>query len=383
MRRHVLLFFVFVSSLAFVAAIGITAGKEPYVIGSFLSVSGSQAPLGTPERDTLVMLEEKINRAGGVDGHPIRIVIEDDASEPTNAVKVAKKLIEQDRVLAIIGGSTTGTSLAVIPLAVQAKRPFISFAAGTGITSPDNPWVFRTAQTDFIMIGKILEYLRTIGIKKVAMIYDSNAFGTGGRDQLRRQAPKAGVTVVAEESFNTKDSDLTVQLVKAKNAGAQAIICWGTNPTPAILTRNRQQLGYAIPLIQSHGVANQTYLELSGEAAEGVILPAGKIFVAESLPADDPQREVLLEYASSFRARFGREADTFGGHAWDGLYILCAALKKSGPDPVKLRAAIEATKGFAGIGGVFTYSPADHDGLTTEAVVLLQVKGGEFKLFRR
>lgn len=188
---------------------------------------------------------------------------------------------------------------------------------------------------------------------------------------------------MAEESFNAKDTDFTVQLVKVKNAGAQAIVYWGTNPAPAILTRNYKQLGLSIPLIQSHGVANATYLKLSEGAAEGVLLPAGKLFAAESLPATDPQRKVLLRYAADFKARFNREADTFGGHAWDGLQILIAALAKSGPDPIKLREAIEKTKGFVGIGGVFNYSPTDHDGLTMDAVVLLRVEGGQFKFYRR
>lgn len=362
----------------------LTPAREPYVIGAFFSITGPAAPLGTPERDTLLMLAEEINAAGGINGHELKVIIEDDGSDPTNAVKAVKKLLEQDGVIGIIGGSSTGTTKAVIPLIQEAQKPFITCCAGSvGVTDPVIPWVFRTPQTDKIMVEKILEYLNSIGITKVATIYDSNAYGTGGRDQIRLLAPAYGVTVVAEESFNTTDTDLTIQLTKAKNAGAQTIICWGTNPAPAILTRNRIQLGIDIPLIQSHGVANEKFLELSGDAAEGIIMPAGKLFVAEGLPESDPQRRVLLSFASAFQQKYGRGADTFGGHAWDGFKAMVAALEKAGTDAEALRKAIENLKDFAGIGGVFTYAPDDHDGLTKEAVVLLRVENGAFKLFRR
>lgn len=370
-------------ALVALATAGLTA-PEPYKLGAFFSVTGPNAPLGTPERDTTIMLTEQINKAGGINGHPIKFIIEDDASEPTNSVKAVKKLIEQDKVLAVVGGTGSGNAAAVVSLFEKARIPFLTFCAGTkGVTEPINPWVFRTPQTNKIMLERVIEYLVAAKLTKVGIVYDSNAYGTDGRDQLRALAPKSGLTVVAEEAFNTKDTDFTIQLTKVKNAGAQVIICWGTNPAPAQLTKNWHQLRMGIPLIQSHGVANETYLKLSGPAAEGVLMPAGKIFVAESLPKNDPQRAVLLKYTQDFKARFNRPPDTFGGHAWDGVQILAAALAKVGPDPVKLRDAIESTKGFVGIGGVFTYSPTDHDGLGIDAVVLVRVENGQFKLFQR
>lgn len=370
--------------LALLVQPGFMAGNEPYVVGAFFSVTGPNGPLGTPERDTVLMVEEQINKAGGINGHPLKVIIEDDASDPTNSVKAVKKLLEQDKVIAVVGGSGTGNTAAVVNLFAEAKIPFMTCCAGTaGVTNPLIPWVFRTPQTSKIMLDRILDYLQATKITKVGMIYDSNAFGTDGRDMLRLMAPKSGVTIVAEESFNTKDTDFTVQLTKVKNAGAQAILCWGTNPAPAILTGNRQQMGVTIPLIQSHGVANASYIQLSGGAANGVVLPAGKLFAADSLPATDPQRKVLLQYAADFKARYNRDADTFGGHAWDGLQMIVEALRKVGPDPAKLRGAIEGTKGFAGIGGVFNYSPTDHDGLAMDAVVMMRIEEGKFKLFQK
>jgi len=353
----------------------------PIKIGAFLSNTGPAAPLGTPEKETLEMLEEQINAAGGVLGRPIKVIIEDDASAPANAVRAAMKLINLDRVVAIIGGSTTGCTLAVTPITEPRGIPHISMAAGIDITHPVKRWVFRTPQTDVLAVQKVYEYLNSQGIDTIAVIYDSNAFGTSGRNRLVEMAPEAGIKIVAQEAFKTRDTDMTVQLTKIRGTAAQAVVCWGTNPGPAMVARNMKQLNMQIPLIQSHGIANRTFIELAGEAANGVVFPAGKLLVAESLPEDDPQREVLLQYARQFEAKYGKPADTFGGHAWDALMILVDAIERAGTtDAVQLRDAVESTTNFVGISGVFTYTPDDHDGLTTDAFVMVKIVDGEWTL---
>jgi branched-chain amino acid transport system substrate-binding protein len=354
--------------------------KAPYVVGAFVSVSGPNAPLGTPERDTLVMMEEKVNKAGGINGHPLKMIIEDDGSDNTNAVKIAKKLIEQDKVCAIIGGSGTGPTLAVAPLTEAAGIPHISMAAGLAITQPVKQWV---APTDLLVAGKLMEYYSKHKIAKIAIIYDSNAFGVSGRDQLRAVAPKYKVTIVAEESFGSKDTDMTVQLTKIRASGAQAIICWGTNPGPAQVAKNVKQLGITIPLFMSHGVANQAFLDLAGPAANGVILPAVKLIIVNELSNSDPQKKVLLQYAADFQARFNRPADHYGGHAYDAFSIIAAALKKTGDDRIKLRDAIEKTNKFIGIGGVFNFSATDHDGLSNDACAMLRIENGKWTLLKK
>ncbi|MGE5558214.1 MAG: ABC transporter substrate-binding protein [Bacillota bacterium] len=381
--------FLMAGILATTAVYG--AQTNPIKIGAFLSITGPNAPLGTPEKETLLMVEEQINKNGGVNGRPVQVIIEDDGSEPTNAVKAAKKLLEQDKVCVLIGSSGTGTTMAVVGLAADAKVPLVSCAAGIPITvdstDPKAPatrkYIFRTPQTDVTVMNKILDYLKRSKINKVALIYDSNAFGASGKEQLDKLAPEYKIDVVAEESFNTKDTDMTVQLSKIKNTKAQVIICWGTNPAPALITKAVKQMGIKIPLIQSHGVANTAYLELSGPAANGVRLPAGKLLVAESLPDKDKQKPVLLAYAKDFMAKYGRSADTFGGHAWDAFYIVVNALKKSGEDPEKLRDEIEKTKNFVGISGTFTFTPKDHDGLSLDAVVMVEIKNGKWTLLKQ
>lgn len=357
--------------------------KTPYVVGAFVSASGPNAPLGVPERDTLIMLEEQINKNGGINGHPLKLLVEDDASDNTNAVKAAKKLIEQDQVCAIIGGSGTGPTMAVVPITEAAGVPHLSMAAGMAITNPIKKWVFRVAPTDTVVGGRLLEYLAKQKITKVAIIYDSNAFGTSGRDQVKALAPKYKISIVAEESFGSKDTDMTVQLTKIRTTSAQAIICWGTNPAPAQVAKNVQQLGITIPLFMSHGVADQTFLDQAGPAANGIILPAVKLIVVNELPASDPQKAVLLQYNQQFKAKFGRSADHYGGHAWDALYIIVQGLKKVGDDRAKLRNEIEKTKNFVGVAGIFTYSATDHDGLSPNSCPLLKIANKKWTLLKK
>lgn len=368
---------ILLAVLIFAAGMAIAAGdsKAPYVVGAFVSASGPNAPLGVPERDTLIMVEEMINKKGGINGHPLKVIIEDDASDNTNAVKAAKKLIEQDKVCAIIGGSGTGPSLAVVPIAESAGVTQISMAAGIAITSPIKKWVFRVAPMDAIVVTKMLDYFKTKKISKFAVIYDSNAFGSSGRDQLKLLAPKYNMTIVAEESFASRDTDMTVQLTKIRTTGAQAIVCWGTNPGPAQVAKNVQQLGITIPLFMGHGVANQSFIDQAGSAADGVTLAAVKLIVADQLPDSDPQKKVLKAYAEAYQKKYGRPGDHYGGHAWDALNIIVQALHKVGNNRAKLRDQIEKTTNFSGIGGVFNYSPVDHDGLKESCVMIKIVKG--------
>jgi branched-chain amino acid transport system substrate-binding protein len=363
--------------LIIVTGIAMAAGesKAPYVVGAFVSASGPNAPLGVPERDTLAMVEQLINKKGGINGHPLKVIIEDDASDNTGAVKAAKKLIEQDNVCAIIGGSGTGPSLAVAPIAESAGVAQMSMAAGIAITNPIKKWVFRVAPMDAIVVAKLFDYFKTKNISKFAIIYDSNAFGVSGRDQLKLLAPKYNMTVAAEESFASKDTDMTVQLTKIRTTGAQAIVCWGTNPGPAQVAKSAQLLGITTPLFMSHGVANQAFIDQAGPAADGVTLAAVKLIVADQLAGSDPQKKVLKAYAEAFQKQYGRSADHYGGHAWDALNIIVQALRKVGDDRTKLRDEIEKTVNFSGIGGIFNYSPVNHDGLKESCTMIKIVKG--------
>ncbi len=354
---------------------------EPIKVGAIFSVTGTAgAPLGTPEKETALMVEEMVNDSGGINGRPLKIIIEDDQSDNTQAATAAKKLIEADQVVAVVGPTLSGTTLAIVDTFEKAQVPLISCAASIKITQPVKKWVFSTAQPDVLAVARLMEYLKAKQIKSIAVLYDSNPFGKSGAEVLDKQAPENGIKIVAKETFESKDTDMTTQLTKAKAANPEAVICWGTNPGPAIVAKNMKQLKMSIPLFMSHGVANRKFIELAGDAAEGVVFPAGKLLVAETLPETDKQRQVLLDYSKAFQGKYGKSADTFGGHGWDALQLVIQALKQVGPDRAKLRDAIESTKDFVGISGVFNLSPTDHNGLTKDAFVMVTIKGGNWTL---
>jgi branched-chain amino acid transport system substrate-binding protein len=175
---------------------------------------------------------------------------------------------------------------------------------------------------------------------------------------------------------------MTAQLREVEKAGPQALICWGTPPGAAIVARQMRQLGMEIALVCSHGVANQTFIEVAGEAAEGVVLPAGNLVVLDQISPDHAQTRVLEDYAEGYRMRFRRAADPFGGYAWDALQLLVRALRVAGPDRNKIRDAIEQTNGFVGTTGVFDFSPKDHNGLSKESFAMVEIVEGEWRLLK-
>lgn len=372
-----LLFFLFVSQLF--------AGSGPIKIGVILSVTGPASFIGEQEKNTITMLAEEINKRGGIKGRPIEVLIEDSKSEETQSVLAAKKLIERDRVVAIIGPSTTGESMAVIPIVSQAKIPMVSLAAGTGITEPvkERYWIFKTAQYDRSAVEAIYNYLKKKGITKVGILTIATAFGDQGRKALLELAPKYGIQVVADERYKPKDSDITVQLMKVKNAGAQAVINWSVGPEQVIVTKNWYDLKLGIPLFQSHGWGSKRNLELAGKAAEGVIAPLGRVVVWEKLPKNHPQKNVIERYVKSYLDKYKTEPGTFGGHAYDAFMMVVEAIEKVGPDPAKIRNYLENNiKNWPGISGIFHMSPEDHCGLDATSFEMVIVKNGDWELLK-
>ncbi len=356
---------------------------SPIRIGGLFAVTGPASFLGEPERNTAQMVVKEINAAGGIKGHPVQLITYDTQGDVTKAVQAATRLIKEDKVVAIIGPSTTGDTMAVIPLVEKAKIPLISCSAGIKITEPVKRWVFKTAQNDSLAVGKIYEHLAKRRINKVALLTVSDSFGSSGREQLKAQASKYGIKIMSDDTYGPKDTDMTPQLTKIRNVQAQTLICWGTNPGPAIIARNARQLGMKIPIYMSHGVSSKKFIDLAGSAAEGIILPSGKVLVAGLLPDTDKQKRSLLSFVRNYQKQYKKEGDHFGGHAWDAMMLLKSAMEKGAFTPDAIRVQLERTRNFAGIGGVFNFTPKDHSGLTKDAFVLVQVKGKNWILVRR
>ena len=354
----------------------------PIKIGALFAVTGPASFLGEPERNSAQMVVDEINKAGGVKGHKLELITYDTGGDATKAVQLANKLIKNDHVFAIIGPSTTGDTMAVIPVVEKAGIPLISCAAGIKITEPVKKWVFKTAQNDTLAVARIYEQLRKEKKSKVAILTVSDGFGASGREQLKAQAASHGIEIVADDTYGPKDTDMTAQLTKIRGSQAQAVICWGTNPGPAVVARNARQLGLSVPLYMSHGVSSKKFIELAGDAAEGIRLPSGKVLVADLLPKNDKQRASLLAYIKDYQRHFKAEGDHFGGHAWDAMMLLKGAIERGGDSPESIRHQLEATRNFAGIGGVFNYSAQDHAGLTKDAFVLVEVKKKSWTLVK-
>jgi branched-chain amino acid transport system substrate-binding protein len=282
----------------------------------------------------------------------------------------------------MVGGTTTGTSLAMIPVFEEAQVPFISLAGSIQIIRPVRKWVFKTPHTDKMACEKIFADLKRRNLTTIAMISGADAFGKSMRDQCVAVAPTAGITIAHEETYGPRDSDMTPQLTNIRNrASVQAVINPGFGQGPAIVTRNYRQLGISLPLYQSHGVASKQFIDLAGPAAEGVRLPAAALLVAAKLPDNDPQKPVVVNYTQTYQQKTGQPVSTFGGHAYDGLMILVEAMQRAkGMDKSRIRDEIEKTKGYIGTGGIVTMSPTDHMGLDLSAFRMLEIKNGDWTL---
>ncbi|WP_367141807.1 ABC transporter substrate-binding protein [Rhodoferax sp.] len=355
---------------------------DPIKIGSVLSVTGPAAFLGDPELKTLQMYVESINSKGGVLGRPLQLVHYDDGSDAGKANGFAKRLINDDKVDVIVGGTTTGATMSMVPLVEKAAIPFISLAGAVVIVEPVKKWVFKTPHTDRMAAEKVFDDLKKRGLTKVALLSETSGFGQSGKKETEAVAAKHGITLVASETYGPKDTDMGPQLTKIRNtAGVQAVFVFGLGQGPAIVTKNYKQLGMTLPLYQSHGVASEEFIKLAGPAAEGVRLPAAALLIADKLAASNPQKPVVTGYKKAFNDKWKSDVSTFGGHAYDGLMLAVDAIQRAGgTDKAKVRDALEATKGFIGTGGVVNMSATDHMGLDLSAFNLLEIKNGDWSL---
>ena len=355
---------------------------EPIKIGAVLSATGPASFLGDPEKKTLEMYVDKINDEGGVIGRPIELIVYDDGADANKARSFATRLVEDDEIVAMIGGSTTGTTMAMAPIFDEYEIPFISLAGAVVIIDPVQAFMFKTPHTDKMACEKIFEDIQKRGMSKVGLISGTGGFGKSMREQCLAVAGEYGIEIVADESYGPSDSDMTPQLTNIKNTeGLEAIVNPGFGQGPAIVTRNVAQLGIDVPFYQSHGVASKSFIELAGDAANGVRLPASALLVADQLADTDPQKEVVVGYKTTYEDTTGDPVSTFGGHAYDGLMLLVDAIKRAGStEPADIRNALEGTSGFMGTAGVVNMTSIDHMGLDLTAFRMLEIQDGNWVL---
>lgn len=357
---------------------------EPIRIGGLFALTGAGSSLGEPARDTAVMLAEHINAQGGIQGRPVEIIVRDTKSLETEALNAAMELVDREDAVAVIGPSRSGTTMAIVDYVERTEVPLVSCAAARKITDPIKDFVFQVAPGDRDAVYRIYNYMQNEGMSRIAILTASTGFGEEGRAQLEAQAANFGIEIASDEQFSDDDNDMTPQLTRIRGTDAEAVVCWGVGRAPALVARNMTQLGMEIPLFQSHGVANQRFIEVAGASADGVILPAAKLIVLEQLPEDDPQVDVLREYRDMFVDRYNRAPDHYGGHGWDALQIVLQAIERAGPgaDRLAIRDEIERTEEFVGVAGIFTYGPEDHYGLSPDAFVMVTIEDGNWRLLQ-
>lgn len=379
-------FVVVVLALALLAVPALAEkGDKTIKIGAIFSVTGPASFLGAPEEKTAQMLVEKINANGGVLGKKIALVVKDSGGSPEKAVSFAKQLIDEEKVLAIIGPSTSGETMQIKQLCEENKMLLISCAAAEVIVNPVAKYVFKTPQKDSQAVTWIFNTMKEKGISKIAVLSSNDGFGNAGKKQLEEMAKPAGVEILANEVYDKQATDLTDILTKVKSAaGVQAVVNWSIVPAQSILAKNMKQIGMAIPLFQSHGFGNRKYAEQAGAAAEGTLFPAGRLLVVDELPDSHPQKALLAAYKKDYEGKYKEDVSTFGGHAYDACMIVVEGIKKANStDRDKVRDAIENLKGLVGTAGIYNFSAQDHTGLSLDAFEMLTVKEGKFVIYKK
>ncbi|MCZ2826306.1 MULTISPECIES: ABC transporter substrate-binding protein [unclassified Modestobacter] len=351
----------------------------PIKIGAVLDITGAGASLGVPERQALELLAGQLEEEGGIDGREVELIIEDNQSTEDGAAKAMNKLVNEDEVDIVLGASRTGPSLAMRPIAESTETPMISLAANQAIVE-DSEWVFKTAQNDRVVIERMIDYMAEQGWSTVGLARDASGFGEGVQEMFDEIGAEQGISVVATEKFAPDATDFTAQMVNLRDAGADVNVIWGIPPAAGLAQRAYDQLGIETPVMQSHGIGNQVFLDTAGEAAEGMVAPLGRLVVAEQLPEDDPQKEIITSFIEDYTAEYGAGPSTFSGHAYDAWQLAVDALSEEGTDPQAIRDHLESVTDFTGISGVFTMTPEDHAGLSKEALALVTVENGQWQL---
>jgi len=355
-------------------------------IGVTVSATGPAASLGIPEKNTVALLPKEVA------GQKVEYIVLDDATDSTQAVKNARKLTSEDHVDALVGSTVVPNSLAMTDIAAETHTPMISMAAAASIVEPmdaKKAWVFKTPQNDILMATAIAQHMSNHGVKTVAFIGFSDAYGESWFKEFSKAADLAKLKVVANERFARNDASVTGQVLKMMSQNADAVLIAGAGTPAALPQKTLKERGYKGKIYQTHGVANNDFLRVCGKDCEGTFLPAGPLLVAEQLPDSNPVEQAALTYKKAYEGAYGAgSVSTFGGHAWDAGLILQraipVALKKGQPGTPAfreaLRAAIEETKNLPASHGIFNMSPNDHSGLDQRARVMVEIVGGKWKL---
>jgi branched-chain amino acid transport system substrate-binding protein len=350
------------------------AAQAPYRIGALLDVTGAASFLGKPEQNAVTLAIEQANAAGGIRGRKIELVFEDAKSTETDSVLGARRLITQSKVAALIGTSRTGGAMAILPIATEAGVPMLAPVSGVAVVEPvaERKWIFRPGQGGDLSVAKVIEYARRAGWKKLGVLHSADAYGEDGRDNMRKLAPAAGVSIAREESFPASATDLKPQLTKLAAGGVDAIFMHGLGAPSVIVYRNASELGLKPPLISGHGQANSAFRNAVGNVVNGQPIVGAPVLVWNELPDAHPQKQVAAAFVGAYTKRFGAAPDMFAGVAYDSAQMVLQAIRETDGERASIRNWLESkVRNYVGVTGVFNFSPTDHAGLKSDALVMM------------
>lgn len=364
------------------------ATRAEILVGFVTGLSGPVSSIGIPNAKGIAAGQAFI---GDIGGEKVRVIELDDGSDATASARNARKLVEQEKVDILIGTSGAPQTLAMAAAAVEMKVPMIAVSPIAPVSPGEGgPWVVQTPQPTPLLVQGIVDHMKAHGVKTVAFIGFSDAFGDLMYDSLAQSAKPADIKVVANERYARSDSSVTAQVLRAVAAHPDAIMLGGTGTPGALPVIALSERGYKGPLYGNHGLISADFLRLAGKAANGIICPTGPVTAAEQLPASNPIQKVALAFRAAFEKANGEApTDSFSSYSFDGWLVFADAAKRAlatGAKPgspefrTALRQALFTTKELVGTQGVYTYTPADRHGVDDRSRILVQIEDGKYKL---
>ncbi len=353
---------------------------DPIVIGQIASLTGAYQALGSNDKLGAEQAVQEINDSGGLLGRPLKIVVQDDKTQPDQGVIAFNKLVDEN-VSAVVGSSLSNSSLAIIPVAERAKIPYVSTAAADEQVKPVKPYVFMAPFTASVSAEQLLRYMQAQDITKMAVAYDTaNSFAQAGWKTMSKLADKYGITFVDEETFETGTTNFSSVLTHIKGSDAQGLVVWAVGPPAVAITKQFQQAGLDMPLFMTHAEASTLFTEPAGSAAEGIILSCALGSVGPDLP-DSEVKDITTKMADTFQKNNGYYPPQFAFDGYNAVYLIANAIKDANStDPTDIQKALN-TITMPSTEGVYKMSDDDHSGLSVDDVAIAQIQAdGSLKI---
>ena len=387
MKKKMLMVIVAVLAASLMFGSQFCFSADSIKIAGLFALTGKAAHIGKSQRNAVILAIDEVNAQGGINGQKLELVEADTESDPTKARIALLKVLESKNIVAIIGPTRTPTGFAIREVVEAEKIPTFMHAGSDAVitvplksTKKPPVWSFKSPYRASDALSKICEFMKKQGIKKIGFIYSNDGFGKDGLKNIHKVAPKYGITIVAEEAFGIKDVDMTTQLTSLKAKKPQGIIAWTIGPAMGIVAKNVKQLEIKEPLFECHGAGDPIFWKVAREAGEGVMMPSAKIIVADQLPDSDIQKKKIQDYVKAYKEKFNREPGTMVAYGADAAFLVIDAIKRVGPDRAKIRDAIENTKGYVGISGIYNITSEDHNGLTLNDISIVKATKGGWEL---